>query len=160
MNKNLLTMNKYIFITLLCSTLTISCQQHQQSVEMANDTAKTIAKLTDSITSLTTQRDEALSFSLESNELSQLFFEELKINNPAQIVTNALMESNLQEKNPYIKAETNKKFLINKIRILNEKWVICEFTDGKVWGDLLLQYHIDGNQNPVFTPLDEVIHPK
>ena len=153
-------MNKYIFITLLCSTLTISCQQHQQSVEMANDTAKTIAKLTDSITSLTTQRDEALSFSLESNELSQLFFEELKINNPAQIVTNALMESNLQEKNPYIKAETNKKFLINKIRILNEKWVICEFTDGKVWGDLLLQYHIDGNQNPVFIPLDEVIHPK
>ena len=153
-------MNKYIFITLLCSTLVISCQQHQQSVEIANDTAKTIAKLTDSITSLTTQRDEALSFSLESNELSQLFFEELKINNPAQIVTNALMESNLQEKNPYIKAETNEKFLINKIRILNEKWVICEFTDGKVWGDLLLQYHIDGNQNPVFTPLDEVIHPK
>lgn len=153
-------MNKYIFITLLCSTLTISCQQHQQSVEIANDTAKTIAKLTDSITSLTTQRDEALSFSLESNELSQLFFEELKINNPAQIVTNALMESNLQEKNPYIKAETNEKFLINKIRILNEKWVICEFTDGKVWGDLLLQYHIDGNQNPVFIPLDEVIHPK
>lgn len=153
-------MNKYIFITLLCSTLTISCQQHQQSVEIANDTAKTIAKLTDSITSLTTQRDEALSFSLESNELSQLFFEELKINNPAQIVTNALMESNLQEKNPYIKAETNEKFLINKIRILNEKWVICEFTDGKVWGDLLLQYHIDGNQNPIFIPLDEVIHPK
>jgi hypothetical protein len=160
MNKNLLTMNKYIFITLLCSTLTISCQQHQQSVEIANDTAKTIAKLTDSITSLTTQRDEALSFSLESNELSQLFFEELKINNPTQIVTNALMESNLQEKNPYIKAETNEKFLINKIRILNEKWVICEFTDGKIWGDLLLQYHIDGNQNPVFIPLDEVIHPK
>lgn len=153
-------MNKYIFITLLCSTLTISCQQHQQSVEIANDTAKTIARLTDSITSLTTQRDEALSFSLESNELSQLFFEELKINNPAQIVTNALMESNLQEKSPYIKAETNEKFLINKIRILNEKWVICEFTDGKVWGDLLLQYHIDGNQNPVFIPLDEVIHPK
>lgn len=152
-------MNKYIFITLFCSTL-ISCQQHQQSVEIANDTAKSIAKLTDSITSLTTQRDEALSFSLESNELSQLFFEELKINNPAQIVTNALMESNLQEKNPYIKSETNEKFLINKIRILNEKWVICEFTDGKVWGDLLLQYHIDGNQNPVFTPLDEVIHPK
>ena len=153
-------MNKYIFITLLCSTLAISCQHHKQSVEIANDTAKTIAKLTDSITSLTTQRDEALSFSLESNELSQLFFEELKINNPAQIVTNALMESNLQEKNPYIKAETNEKFLINKIRILNEKWVICEFTDGKVWGDLLLQYHIDGNQNPVFIPLDEVIHPK
>ena len=89
-----------------------------------------------------------------------MFFEELKINNPTQIVTNALMESNLQEKNPYIKAETNEKFLINKIRILNEKWVICEFTDGKVWGDLLLQYHIDGNQNPVFIPLDEVIHPK
>ena len=153
-------MNKYIFITLLCSILTISCHQHQQSVEIANDTAKTIAKLTDSITSLTTQRDEALSFSLESNELSQLFFEELKINNPTQIVTNALMESNLQEKNPYIKAETNEKFLINKIRILNEKWVICEFTDGKVWGDLLLKYHIDGNQNPVFIPLDEVIHPK
>ena len=70
------------------------------------------------------------------------------------------METNIKEKNPYIKSESNGRFLINKIRILNEKWVICEFSDGELWGDLLLEYHIDGNQKPIFKTLDEVIHPK
>ena len=103
---------------------------------------------------------EALRFSLETNELSQQYFQDLKIENPSQIVINALMELNVQQKNPYILSEGNGRFLINKIRILNEKWVICEFTDGELWGDLLLEYHIDGNLQPTFKRLDEIIHPK
>ena len=125
-----------------------------------NETAQIIAKLSDSIQSLTAEKEEALRFSLETNELSQQYFQDLKIENPSQIVMNALMELNVQQKNPYILSEGNGRFLINKIRILNEKWVICEFTDGELWGDLLLEYHIDGNLQPIFKRLDEIIHPK
>ena len=155
-------MNKQ-FITLLGTmSLLVGCNnsQPQMSATQLNETAQIISKLTDSIRKLTDERDEALNFSLETNELSQQYFEDLKILNPSQIVINALMETNIKEKNPYIKSESNGRFLINKIRILNEKWVICEFSDGELWGDLLLEYHIDGNQKPTFKTLDEVIHPK
>ncbi|PTX06365.1 hypothetical protein C8P65_10721 [Capnocytophaga leadbetteri] len=155
-------MNKQ-FITLLGTmSLLVGCNnsQPQMSATQLNETAQIISKLTDSIRKLTDERDEALNFSLETNELSQQYFEDLKIVNPSQIVINALMELNIKEKNPYIKSESNGRFLINKIRILNEKWVICEFSDGELWGDLLLEYHIDGNQKPTFKTLDEVIHPK
>ena len=157
-------MNKQFFITLLGTmSFLVGCNnnsQPQMSATQLNETAQIISKLTDSIRKLTDERDEALNFSLETNELSQQYFEDLKIVNPSQIVINALMETNIKEKNPYIKSESNGRFLINKIRILNEKWVICEFRDGELWGDLLLEYHIDGNQKPTFKTLDEVIHPK
>ena len=157
-------MNKQFFITLLgAMSFLVGCNnnsQPQMSATQLNETAQIITKLTDSIRKLTDERDEALNFSLETNELSQQYFEDLKIVNRSQIVINALMETNIKEKNPYIKSESNGRFLINKIRILNEKWVICEFSDGELWGDLLLEYHIDGNQKPTFKTLDEVIHPK
>ena len=157
-------MNKQFFITLLGTmSFLVGCNnnsQPQMSATQLNETAQIISKLTDSIRKLIDERDEALNFSLETNELSQQYFEDLKIVNPSQIVINALMETNIKEKNPYIKSESNGRFLINKIRILNEKWVICEFSDGELWGDLLLEYHIDGNQKPIFKTLDEVIHPK
>ena len=157
-------MNKQFFITLLGTmSFLVGCNnnsQPQMSATQLNETAQIITKLTDSIRKLTDERDEALNFSLETNELSQQYFEDLKIVNASQIVINALMETNIKEKNPYIKSESNGRFLINKIRILNEKWVICEFSDGELWGDLLLEYHIDGNQKPTFKTLDEVIHPK
>ena len=157
-------MNKQFFITLLGTmSFLVGCNNNSQpkmSATQLNETAQIISKLTDSIRKLTDERDEALNFSLETNELSQQYFEDLKIVNPSQIVINALMETNIKEKNPYIKSESNGRFLINKIRILNEKWVICEFSDRELWGDLLLEYHIDGNQKPTFKTLDEVIHPK
>ena len=157
-------MNKQFFITLLGTmSFLVGCNnnsQPQMSATQLNETAQIISKLTDSIRKLTDERDEALNFSLETNKLSQQYFEDLKIVNPSQIVINALMETNIKEKNPYIKSESNGRFLINKIRILNEKWVICEFSDRELWGDLLLEYHIDGNQKPTFKTLDEVIHPK
>lgn len=156
-------MNRQIF-TVLClaafSLISCNTATPELNANQMNETAQIIAKLSDSIQSLTAEKEEALRFSLETNELSQQYFQDLKIENPSQIVMNALMELNVQQKNPYILSEGNGRFLINKIRILNEKWVICEFTDGELWGDLLLEYHIDGNLQPTFKRLDEIIHPK
>ena len=154
-------MNKHFFITLLGTAVLASCNStNNESATALKESAEKISKLTDSIKKIDEQRLEALNFSLETNELAQQYFEDLKIDNPSQIVMNVLMEMNVKDHNPYIKSVSNGKFLFNKIRILNEKWVICEFTDGELWGDLLLEYHIDGNQNVTFKALDEVIHPK
>ena len=31
-------------------------------------------------------------------------------------------------------------FLINNIKILNHRWIIANFSDGKVWGEVLIKY--------------------
>ena len=114
-------MNKHFFITLLGTAVLASCNStNNESATALKESAEKISKLTDSIKKIDEQRLEALNFSLETNELAQQYFEDLKIDNPSQIVMNALMEMNVKDHNPYIKSESNGKFLFNKIRILNE----------------------------------------
>ena len=36
-----------------------------------------------------------------------------------------------------------KKFLINKIKILNNRWIIADFSNGTAWGDVLIRYFVD-----------------
>lgn len=36
---------------------------------------------------------------------------------------------------------------INKVKVLNHKWIIADFTDGKYWGELLISYEMDENNN-------------
>ena len=101
-------MNKRIFITLLGAfALLAGCNQTDSNANVTamKESAEKISKLTDSIKKLDEQRIEALNFSLETNELAQQYFEDLKIENPSQIVVNALMEMNVKDtKNPYIKS--------------------------------------------------------
>jgi len=36
-----------------------------------------------------------------------------------------------------------KKFLINKIKILNNRWIIADFSNGTAWGEVLIRYFVD-----------------
>lgn len=36
---------------------------------------------------------------------------------------------------------------INKVKVLNHKWIIADFTDGTYWGELFLSYEIDENRS-------------
>ena len=36
---------------------------------------------------------------------------------------------------------------INKVKVLNHKWIIADFTDGTYWGELFISYEIDENRN-------------
>jgi hypothetical protein len=37
----------------------------------------------------------------------------------------------------------DRTFLINKIKVLNHKWLIANFSDGTHWGELLIFFKID-----------------
>lgn len=43
---------------------------------------------------------------------------------------------------------SGQKMLIDQIRMLNHKWIIASFTDGKYWGEMLLGYDLEtvGNE--------------
>ena len=39
---------------------------------------------------------------------------------------------------------------INGMKIINHKWVLIEFTDGKYWGEALLNYYIEEDGSITF----------
>src|SRR5690606_17800257 len=47
---------------------------------------------------------------------------------------------------PYV-SMTKNKILINSIRLLNHKWLVATFSDGKHWGQIFLTYEfVDGKE--------------
>ncbi|WP_167342121.1 hypothetical protein [Nonlabens sp. SY33080] len=59
---------------------------------------------------------------------------------------------------PYIGA--NRGFAIDQIQTLNHKWIAANFTDGDQWGDVLLKYDIDQDQEVTFETIETVLYTK
>ena len=32
---------------------------------------------------------------------------------------------------------------INKVKFLNHRWIVADFTDGTYWGEMVLEYYIN-----------------
>ena len=55
---------------------------------------------------------------------------------------------------------TGSKLLINKIRIVNHKWILANFTDGKYWGEIFIKYDIDENNDLKYNLVEYFMYPK
>ncbi|WP_298896132.1 hydrolase [uncultured Psychroserpens sp.] len=53
---------------------------------------------------------------------------------------------------------SGEKMRIDQIRMLNHKWIILNFTDGKYFGEMLLGYDLDDNGNVKFTELGSLLY--
>ncbi|MBT8273754.1 MAG: hydrolase [Bacteroidia bacterium] len=54
---------------------------------------------------------------------------------------------------------TDRKMLINKVRLLNHKWIIADFSDGDYWGEMLLTYEITENRELKFKVVESLLYP-
>lgn len=52
------------------------------------------------------------------------------------------------------------KMRVNHIKILNNHWIIADFTDGIYWGEVLLDYEIDESKNLSITTKDGFLYPR
>jgi hypothetical protein len=60
---------------------------------------------------------------------------------------------------PYV-SMTDSKLLINKIRVLNHKWIVANFTDGEFWGEIFVTYSIDENNDLKYKLVEYFLYPK
>ena len=51
------------------------------------------------------------------------------------------------------------KMRINKVRFLNHRWVIADFSDGSYWGEVLIEYFFDENNELLLKTIDGVLYP-
>ncbi|MBP2832727.1 hypothetical protein J8281_11070 [Aquimarina sp. U1-2] len=85
-------------------------------------------------------------FSLESNEDAASYFEEMGYNpnKLALTISDKIIGENAPGKDnpivPYAGMEGH--MAINKVRLLNHKWIIADFTDGVYWGELFITYEV------------------
>jgi hypothetical protein len=130
---------------------------------------KTTTKLKDSLQSLSNQLGDANYFSLEKNEKAQSYFELAKSDKIRDYrtlipyVTAQLLDLNANpEGNPYTGQEqlSATKLIINKVRILNHRWIIADYSDGVYWGEVLLKYFVNEDESVSFEVNQSFVYPK
>jgi len=102
-------------------------------------------------------------FTLQGNEnamsyVEKLGFESLEIESQ---VSEYIYDQNLvKEKNYLIPYEgMNGKMKINKIKFLNHKWIIADFTDGRYWGEMILEYYVTKKNKIELNQISSLMYP-
>ena len=126
-------------------------------------------KLKDSLNSVTTKLIDAKYFSLEKNQNAQNYFDSKNSEKTIQfekvipLVTEKLLDFNSNPNgNPFVgqdKIGAN-KFIINKVRILNHRWIIADYSDGEYWGEVLLKYFINEDETVSFEIIQSLLYQK
>ena len=77
-----------------------------------------------------------------------------------QLVSDALYEYNVKEQNPFISyAGMEGRFFFNKVQVLNNRWLIADFSDQKYWGEVLLQYRVNEDGSVTFELITDFLYP-
>lgn len=164
MRKSLLL---YAFILLiLINIFTYAFYSKEVEFEQARY-EKTTKRLKDSLNSITTKLNDANYFSLEKNENAQNYFDSAVANKTIAyeklipVVKEKLMDLNANPKgNPYVGQDQigANKFVINKVKVLNHRWIIADYSDGKMWGEVLLKYFVNEDESISFEVIQSLLY--
>lgn len=117
----------------------------------------------DSIASLNNQIMDANYFSLEYNDNAIEYLEDFDVTQLTAEIRdeiNSLNES--PNGNPLTKYDkiNGNKAIINKIKILNHRWIIADFNIGGAWGEVLIKYFKTEGKPTEYETMDTFIYPK
>ena len=108
-------------------------------------------------------------FSLENNEKAQnYFYSEIPEKNVDYATLIPLLKDKLMDfnddpnGNPYTGQEKlgANKFIINKIKVLNHRWIIADYSDGEYWGEVLLKYFVNDDKSISFEVNQSLVYEK
>ena len=160
-------MKKSLFLYLFIVAVLMNIFTYKYFSSKGTDEVKMLTeknkKLNDSITSVSNKMDEANYFSLENNSRAQNYLENYEVNDLTKKVKDALMAFNDDPAgNKYsgqIKMNTQ-KFIINKIKLLNHRWIIADYSDGTLWGEVILKYFVNDDETISFEISESYLYPK
>ncbi len=164
-------MKSKIFMYLFIFSLLLILFQYMNSKNIIEDYDKKLSKseileknYKDSLLVLKDENFELNRFSLEFNDDAMSYFEDqgYEISELVPFIRDELYNLNVYEGDdhplvPYA-SMTGNKMLINSVRLLNNKWIMADFSDGKYWGEMLLTYEIVDNEQLKFKLLDYLLY--
>jgi hypothetical protein len=166
MKKSLLL---YLFIlVLLMNVFTFMYFSKELAFEKGKST-RAETKLKKDLEAANAKLADANYFSLEKNENAQNYFnpddaeKTIQVEKLIPFVTEKLMDFNANPKgNPYIGQDQigANKFIINKVKVLNHRWIIADFSDGEYWGEVLIKYFINDDETVSFETFQSLLYQK
>ena len=100
-------------------------------------------------------------FSLLHNDNAKSYLENYDTAKLVPLITNKLMDLNDDPKGnsvlPY-GILNEKKFVINKVLVLNHRWIIADFSDGNMWGEVLIKYFIEKDDSITFERIESLLY--
>ena len=92
-------------------------------------------------------RDE-IYFTLSDNQEALSYFKDIDVDSLVSYIRDELYEKNFnKDSDTFIPISNNKnKYLINKVKILNHKWIIADFSNGSRWGEMWIEYYFNENK--------------
>jgi hypothetical protein len=159
----------YLFILSVLMNIFTYMYYSKKNVFDETQFKTTNAKLKDSLTSISAKLDDANYFALENNQNAQDYLnsgdgiKNISYEKLIPLVKEKLMDLNENPKgNPYTGQEQigAQKFIINKAKVLNHRWVIADFSDGEYWGEVLLKYFVNEDESITFETVQSVLYQK
>ena len=163
--KNRIFMYLFIFSVLLIVFQYVNSKNIYEANTKKIDSYKTkIDTYKDSLAVLKDDVFKYSEFSLGFSEEAQTYIElkGYKVNDVIAMIEDELYELNLRKgEHPLIPyaSMNNGKLIINSIRVLNHKWIITNFSDGDLWGELLLKYEITEDKALKFDLIESFLYP-
>ena len=159
--KNKIFLYLFVFAALIALYQLVSANNLQKELNSDIQTLSTDNQsLHDSIQKMQLKILDMQYFSLENNDDALAYYEHLNLENPARYIADKLLETNERKgDNPLIPYEgMNSSFKINKIKVLNHRWLLADFSDGKFWGDLIITYELKDELSVDFTLVDHLLY--
>lgn len=151
----------FIFAALIALYLYVSSNRrlNDRSEELAGKEIQ-LQALGDSLRDARLEILDMQYFSLENNDDALVYYDHLELQDPVRYISDKLLETNEQKgDNPLIPYEgMDNDFKINKIKVLNHRWIIADFSDGKYWGELFIRYELKDDRGVDFTLLDHLLY--
>lgn len=155
----------YLFFFSLLLVLFMFMNQKSIYEKQQKEIDRLTMKMTNANDSIAVMGDRILDlnyFTLQGNENPITYLENIGLD--ATEVENTLTEDiydlNLTKGgNPLINIEGYGEMRINKVKFLNHRWIQADFSDGRIWGEMLIDYFYDENMQVELTPIATVLYP-
>tara|TARA_B100000575_G_scaffold238895_1_gene201332 strand:+ start:14859 stop:15338 length:480 start_codon:yes stop_codon:yes gene_type:complete len=120
--------------------------------DLHNIKSKSLIKKIDSLENQLKLIDKTFSdeiyFSLKDNPEALKYFNDFDVDSLISYIRDQLYEKNFNKKPDFFVPLSNNSniYLINKIKILNHKWIIADFSNGSKWGEMWIEYYFNKNE--------------
>ncbi len=157
-----------LIISVLMNMFTYMYYSKRSEFQETQSKSKNL-KLKDSLNVMAAKLVDAGYFTLENNQNAQNYFDKpdaetfIPYEKLIPFVTEKLMDYNDNPKgNPYTGQDQlgSQKFIINKIKILNHRWIIADYSDGEYWGEALIKYFINDDETVSFETFQTLLYQK
>lgn len=147
-------MKHFFCVFFVFSVLFISCNKSQVSREDSDQIT-----IKDSLELYKKLYAEAAYFSIDQNENAQNEFSPNQVENVMSKVVQDFAALNQQEDgNPLLPQNLGSTSKVNRMSVINHKWLIVDFYSDSFVGEVLIRYDFVPNEITEFTVIDTVIY--